>query len=485
MLRRLMQQSATYGLAGALPRIASLILVPVLTRVMAPSEYGIVGICGIIASLAATFMAFGMNGTLARFYQMPGDPVDRRRMVFTVVVTVLALGAAVTALTLAVGPLVFPILGDSAGFTFYPYAAIAVVSTYVNLPTSLAQSLCYARQRASVYTMLQFGSVALMTAFVLILTVGFRGGALGQITGQLIAAVCMLPVGALVLWPHLGKHFSREWMRRALHFGWPLVPHVLFGWALTLSDRLILNRYTSLAQVGVYSLAYSLSMAVMMVTGALNQAWTPMYYRLAEAKDWVSISRGNTVVSVACAAACVALALFSTEVVTLLAGQAYWGATAFMPILVGAYYLQSVYFVMCTPIFYGLRTRLVPVLSGVAAAANVTLNLLLIPQYGAMVAAWTTLLAYAIMAGAAWVIGARMHPQAFAQWRLLRLLVITALSIAVSVRLESLPAWDLKTLGLKFLLLAAAGGLVLATRVVTVAEVRTVLAAGRRRLRGA
>ena len=480
-----MQQSATYGLASALPRVASLILVPVLTRVMTPSQYGIVGVCSIIAAFAATFMAFGMNGTLARFYQMPGEPVERRNMVVTVVTLVLVLGAGVTLLTLGIGPLVFPVLGDSSSFAFYPYAALAVVSAYINLPGSLAQALCYARQRATVYAMLQFGSVALMTTFVLILTVGFKGGALGQITGQLIAAVCMLPVGLLVLWPHLGKHFSREWMGRALRFGWPLLPHALFGWALTLSDRLILNRYTSLAQVGVYSLAYSLSMAVTMVTAALNQAWTPMYYKLANTGDWAGISRGNTVVSVTCAAACTTLALFSTEVVTLLAGEAYWGATAFMPILVGAYYLQSVYFVMSTPIFYALRTRLVPVLSGLAAGSNIALNLIFIPRYGAMVAAWTTLLAYTIMAGAAWVIGARMHPQAFAQWRLLRLLVITALSIAVSVRVESLPAWDLKTLGLKFLLLAAAGGLVLATRVVTVTEVRTVLAAGRRRLRGA
>ena len=65
----------------------------------------------------------------------------------------------------------------------------------------------------------------------------------------------------------------------------PLVPHMLLALGLVAADRLILQRFRSMQEVGVYSLAYTLGMMMFLVTVSVAQAWSPMFYRMASQGD--------------------------------------------------------------------------------------------------------------------------------------------------------------------------------------------------------
>jgi O-antigen/teichoic acid export membrane protein len=75
------------------------------------------------------------------------------------------------------------------------------------------------------------------------------------------------------------------------------------------------------------------------------------------------------------------------------------------------------------------RTQLNWVVTGIAAAINIVLNVVLIPRYGMIGAAIATLVAYVVLFVGMWVRARRVYPVPY-QWR--RVLTLAAVAVALT-----------------------------------------------------
>src|SRR5205807_17456 len=142
-------------------------------------------------------------------------------------------------------------------------------------------SLYQAQQRAQAYVAFEGTGFLLSIALGLTFVAGYRMGAYGQILGGFIAQGALAGVAIVVLcrdwfttqlkWRHVGS---------ALVFGLPLVPHLLSAWALTFVDRIMLEHFVPLGDVGFYNLGYNLGMGMLALVTSINQAYQPYYYGL-------------------------------------------------------------------------------------------------------------------------------------------------------------------------------------------------------------
>ena len=80
-LKRLTAESVVYGLGQAGGRAVQLLLVPVLTRALAPGAYGVSELVVSYAQTAVLVLVLGMDGALARFFYQEPDREARIRMV--------------------------------------------------------------------------------------------------------------------------------------------------------------------------------------------------------------------------------------------------------------------------------------------------------------------------------------------------------------------------------------------------------------------
>ena len=78
--KRIAFGSIVYGLGGMLLKSISILLVPIYTRVLSTSEYGILSSVNITAQLLAIFMGLSLSASLIRFHFDQTDPVARRRI---------------------------------------------------------------------------------------------------------------------------------------------------------------------------------------------------------------------------------------------------------------------------------------------------------------------------------------------------------------------------------------------------------------------
>ena len=67
-----------------------------------------------------------------------------------------------------------------------------------------------------------------------------------------------------------------------MRFGLPRLPHGVAHQIMAVSDRDILTRFVTLAEVGLYSVGASFAMAMELFLSAFEYAWAPFYFATKE-----------------------------------------------------------------------------------------------------------------------------------------------------------------------------------------------------------
>jgi O-antigen/teichoic acid export membrane protein len=185
-------------------------------------------------------------------------------------------------------------------------------------------------------------------------------------------------------------------LSESLRFSIPLIPNIAAGWVAGFSDRLLLSRYGPTAETGVYNVGYSLGMGITLFSQSVFMVVGPMIYAMMKQDRHAARKRIERFVPyyfMLMLCICTALSLFSREIVTILTPVEYIGATSIVPIVLLAYFLGSQYQTSVVLLSFEKRTGIIS--SGAIARAliNFGLNLILIPSFGKMAAAWTTVAA--------------------------------------------------------------------------------------------
>jgi O-antigen/teichoic acid export membrane protein len=227
----------------------------------------------------------------------------------------------------------------------------------------------------------------------------------------------MLCVAAVIAARLPGRAWLAASLRPALAFGVPLVPHQISTWTIRLSDRWLLGALLAgpatqrLEAIGAYTLGYQLGTLISMVSSSFNAAWTPYLYRVGDTERGPRIFR--QVMTIATAAffwMALGLSALAPEIITVIAKPGYEIAADVLRIVAFGTACQAVYTVLVGIIFLRRKTLYMPVITVASAAANVGLNLVLIPRIGVLGSAVATVAAYALLAALTYLYARRSYP---------------------------------------------------------------------------
>lgn len=180
-----------------------------------------------------------------------------------------------------------------------------------------------------------------------------------------------------------GKTFyNKEFWKFCLTLSLPLVFYNLSDLVLGQSDRLMLQHMLSESMVGQYSLAYNFAGIIFTIFGALNNSWVPFFFEdmkqghrdamKAQARNFLEL---YTVLSAG-------FILLATEVYHVFASEEFWAGTMLIPVFTAGYYFNF----LCTfPInyeYFHKKTKVVAIVTVVAAVFNIGLNYVLINNMG-------------------------------------------------------------------------------------------------------
>lgn len=194
--------------------------------------------------------------------------------------------------------------------------------------------------------------------------------------------------------PALSSNINNALLKQMLLFSLPLVAGGLAYWGLTTVDRFFLRALSGFDELGVYAISVALAAAVSVISTIFSNLWHPVVYKWV--KEGVEPKRVQTVIE---------NMLIVVALVWSLVGLLSWILPYFLP---PEYQAIEYLIVACVamPLFYMLsettvvgigitrRTSFAMIASISAFIANVILNYLLIPGYGAAGAALATLISF-------------------------------------------------------------------------------------------
>ena len=151
-------------------------MLPVYTRFLSPSDYGVIQLLDLTVDVAAIFFTAGATSGVQRFYFKTSDPAERARLLSTTFFLVLTL-STLGALTLAaLSPWIWKYGLKEAGQPWFIMLAAAnfAAGTLMTMPLNFAQTT----QRARLYLGFSLSKLVLQLSlnilFVVVLKQGWR-----------------------------------------------------------------------------------------------------------------------------------------------------------------------------------------------------------------------------------------------------------------------------------------------------------------------
>jgi O-antigen/teichoic acid export membrane protein len=404
------RSASIYLLTTALNAAIPFLLLPVLTRVLSPADYGIVAMFGLMLAVFGAFTGINVHGAISvRYFQLG------REELAAYVSTCLAILVASTAVTgfvvILAGAWLSELTSVPADWLLVAVAA-AAVQFLINIRLSLWQVTGQARAYGTL--VLSQGLVNAAASLLLVLVIGM--GWQGRVLGQVLAASCC---AAIAIWHLARAEFIRpptEWRKHAadaLRFGIPLIPHVIGGLLIVAADRFVIVNMLGTAEAGIYMVALQVAQVIGFATDSFNKAYTPwLMKRLAgsEAAPRLAIVRGTyAYFAVIVAAACLYGAL-APGLLEVLVGGSFRAAGALVIYLAVGFAFGGCYFMVTSYIFFESRTGLIAAVTFFSGLVNILLAIVLVSHYGLEGAALAFMLSNAMTFAITWWMAQKVHP---------------------------------------------------------------------------
>jgi len=407
LLRQAISHSAQYGAAALVSRAASLVIVPIYTRVLAPSDYGQLDLLIAFGSLVQLTVALEVSQGLARHYADADTAGDRRLLASTSLwFTIAAYLAFVLVATSLSAPLSGLIIGQSAPDLVVAAAVWILSGGVFYLVLNQLRWMLDPRGYAVVSAC---GTVASI-AFSVALVVAGHLGVLGVLLGGAIGNILGFGLGLYQARSVYGATFSLDRLRQMLSFSLPLVPSGVAVFVTLYVDRIAISRLMTNADVGLFGIGYRLAAITSLLIVATQTAITPIVYqrhREPEAPaQLAAIFRAFAAVALGLS---LALAMFANQIMRLFTTPPFYASAVVVPLLAPALVLSGMY-VLAPGLAIAKRTGSIAIVSVAGALLNTALNLLFIPVLGIQGAALATLLGAGSMFSAYMILSQRLYP---------------------------------------------------------------------------
>jgi O-antigen/teichoic acid export membrane protein len=412
---QILRHSSIYGIGVMVQKMGSIVMLPIYTRYLSPSDYGLIELLDL--SVTVLGMIFGAQFSAALFYHYfkAETPKARGTVVTTTLIGSAVLGALGGGLGILLAGRVSVLVFHTPAYA--AYLRILFLQFIFSLP--LESCFCWLRtiNRADLFVLLSICRLVLSAALNTIFLVGFRLAVTGFLTGSLIATA-VLAVAMVFLCLH----------RTSLAFDFILLQR-LFRYSLALSiagaalfimnfaDRFFLQRFTTLADIGLYSLAYRIAMLISYLHSSFHTYWSAQMYDLAQRKAYAMyFSRVFTYLFLTLSTASVVISLCSGIALHILATPAFFAARRLVPILLLAYFLRAVGDYFRCVLYIENQPGRDAQLNWLGAGLCLLGYAVLIPGLKVWGAAVATVLAFALVAVVGFIWARRLQPFVL-EWR--------------------------------------------------------------------
>lgn len=398
-----------YFIANTSVALIPFILMPILTRYLGPDGYGVVAMFTTFTTLLGSVVGLNVhNGITTRWFDR--DDLDFPQYVSACLLILIASALFVF----------FVFLGTKHWLSFklsipvfWLNATILVaIAAFV---TQIRLVLWQVQEKPIHYGSVQFGQALFNGLLSYIAVVIFLNDFEGRLWGHVLSVVFFGLLSLFLLYKEGYFKLRTQWMyiKDALAFGVPLIPHVLGSFFLLVVDRMIVNIKLGTSAAGIYMLAVQIALAFNLINEAFNKAYVPwLYARLkqGELAQKIKIVQWVYLYFLVLLIMPLLSVFFGQYVIEIVGGTKFLEAAPVLNWLILMQSFHGMYFLVTNYLFYERKTHITAMITIICGTINIVLTLYLVDVFGLIGAGISSAMGMFLHFLFTWIMAARVHP---------------------------------------------------------------------------
>ena len=449
-IRKLAGQTVIYGFGTVVPRFLNYaLLTPFYTRILGLEQYGVVTELYAWMVLALVILTYGMETTYFRF---AGKKAPTAEVYGTALISLFTTSAL---FLLAVSLFINPVSGF-LGYQQHPeyirmFAWIVAIDAFSAIPFAWLRN----NNKPVIFSALKIVNVVVTVVIAFFFlkiapSLAEKGNSwihkiwnpdfqvgyvfVANLAGSAVTLVCLLPFIF-----RIKPVFDRRLLGKMLAYSWPLLVGGMAGSLNEVLDKILLRRLIGgaegLATVGLYGAGYKVGVLMSLFIQMYRFAAEPFFFEKAgskDAKETYAVTMKYFVLT--------ALILFLginlyPEAIQILIGEDFRESLIVVPIvsmgylLLGIFINQSIWYKVDDKTIYGAWITLVGV------AVTVAVNIIFVPRFGYVAAAWAHIACYLSMVIVSYFVGQKHYPIKYETGKIFMYIVLAVALLFISMLL--------------------------------------------------
>jgi O-antigen/teichoic acid export membrane protein len=404
----LVRTAGIYTIANTLNAAIPFLMMPILTRYMSPDDYGVYVMFQLLSTFIASFTGLSIHGAISRQF----IDLDKNNLSAYIANCLLILLVS-SCIVIAFFCLFSSQISKISSFPREWFWSVILVAICQFL-TLIVLTLYQMEKKPVSYGTLQILQTMVNIGLSIWLVVGLGFGWRGSLLGQVIAVVLTGCLSLWILWRDNWLRFVYvpEYIRHALKFGVPLIPHTIGATLIAMTDRAMIANMIGVAESGVYTVGYQFGMIIALLQNSFNQAWVPWVYEKLRKNDNIEntrIVRFTYLYFIVILLLVFSIALLAPLIMKYFVGKNFSRASDYVLWIGLGYAFNGMYKMVSVYIFYESRTHLLAWITLIAAVLNFILTYQFILLNGAIGAAQAASLSFFISFLLTWLLSARIY----------------------------------------------------------------------------
>jgi O-antigen/teichoic acid export membrane protein len=344
-----LKSSIVYTIGGAMPMLASIILLPFYTNYLNDLHFLQVAFYISISLLFQILFTFSLDTYFGvKYTQLHEQPEKQKQFIGTTAILLLLIGVFWLALFSLTGSTAMKLVFKAEyEMNFWPYGFYAILTAFFNSYfKTCTNSLIYLKKPLLFLSLNFINFIA-----TLAISIGglflFPDTILGPMYGRLLSGLIIFVLAQVVFMKYGKFKFGKEFLPELRSFCIPFLFYVLSGWVLSQIDRFMLQSYIDKVDLNTYDLVLKCFFGIEFLQNSLSAVIFPKLYEIWTKQDKLETTKESnryfnvfTVVNILqLIVFCIAVPLLYKLVITK---QSFYDAASYIGILAAGYGLRSI-----------------------------------------------------------------------------------------------------------------------------------------------
>jgi O-antigen/teichoic acid export membrane protein len=406
---KFLKSFSIYTTASFIEKGIAFFLLPIFTFYLSPTDFGYLALITSLLNFTQPLLTLGIPGAISVAYFKEDKKNYASYFSSSIVLPLIIALFFFFVLLLAKG-----LLYDY--FHVEPFWIIAIpIFCFFSFINTLLLVNYQINNEPFKYVTFSLSNTSLNILLSLLLVITFKSGFEGRLFSQYASTIFLAMIAIFILLRKkiLVKDIRKENVKDSLLFGLPLIPHIIGGLVISMSDRLFIDHFLGKEALGIYNIGYVIGAVISILCGAFANAIIPFSYELFAKNTYEAKAKVVKVyyLFVLFLGFIVLLVwLFTPLVFKLMVNSKFAAGSKYVIWITIGYFFQGLYLLFANIIFYLKKTKILFYWAFINVIINLSLNYFLVQKFGAMGAAYTLCISYFIFFAAIALVTHKLYP---------------------------------------------------------------------------